>query len=598
MRARIYTYDRKEAPEQGSNQQNTQIMAPAPATSTFERKHTATGSASAIRPSFRQQQVPAASPHTPPQQQRSIHSPYGTSSSPSSSFRHEEDAVVFEVGSRWLRAGFEGESGPLCVVGFGPEERRRVGDYRAWLRNGIEDEKGSRRKRAKKAEDWASEHELWKMDLRDLDIGLIEDKIERCIREVYNKHLLTDAGSSRMVLILPSVMPHPLLSSLLSTIFNRWRYPSITLLPSATMTAVGAGLRTALVVDIGWAETTVTGLYEYREIHSKRSTRAIKLLMQEMGRLLSRLEKADSDDTAEDSDDAISVSFEFCEEVLTRLAWCKPRKPSDIPASSGDTYQPPSTAEGDQNPDHDEDNFADTNLSIPLSLHAASPYTEIPFSKFSDPVEKSFFADGIASCELDDEEKPLDALVYDALLALPPDVRGSCMSRIIFTGGGSNIPGIRQRILRDVGNIVKRHGWSSIRGKIVEQRTKLQELKLSQQSTPGSPREPKSDAGHLDPGLDFVEEKLVRNNKDAKPHVHGILREVESLGPWAGGSLVTSLKARGLVEIERERFLQHGLAGASRELDAPTTLDRRSGLGTGLSRAGGDRSSWTLGAWG
>lgn len=562
-------------------------MPPAPATSSFERNHSATASASAIRPTFRQQQAP----HTPPQQQRSIHSPYGTSSSPSSSFRHEEDAVVFELGSRWLRAGFEGESAPLCAVGFGPEEKRRVGDYRVWLRNGGEGENGPRRKRAKKIEEWASEHELWKMDLRDIDIGLIEDKIERCIREVYNKYLLTDAGSSRMVLVLPSVMPHPLLSSILSTIFNRWRYPSITLLSSATMAAVAAGLRTALVVDIGWAETTVTGLYEYREIHSKRSTRAVKLLMQEMGKLLSRLERGDCNEESESEGDEISVSFEFCEEVVTRLAWCKPRK-------SNDTDQSVSVA-GETDDSGHEGDVANTHISIPLSLNSTSCNAEVPFSKFADPVERSFFANGISSCDLDDEEKPLDALLYDTLLALPPDVRGSCMPRIVFTGGGSNIPGIRKRILQDLGFIIKRHGWSSIRGKIVEQRTKLQGLNINpQQPTPESPSETKSDTGGpSDSGLDFVEEKLIRNNKDAKPHIHGVLREVESLGAWAGGSLVTSLKARGLVEIERERFLQHGLAGASRELDAPVS-ERRSGLGTGLSRTGGDRSSWTLGAWG
>ncbi|KAL3248971.1 hypothetical protein ABHI18_011831, partial [Aspergillus niger] len=58
-------------------------------------------------------------------------------------------------------------------------------------------------------------------------------------------------------------------------------------------------------------------------------------------------------------------------------------------------------------------------------------------------------------------------------------------------------------------------------------------------------------------------------------------------------SLLTSLKIRGLVEIEREKYLQHGLAGASRDLEHGHAPDRRSGL-----RTGGDRSSWTLAGWG
>ena len=95
--------------------------------------------------------------------------------------------------------------------------------------------------------------------------------------------------------------------------------------------------------------------------------------------------------------------------------------------------------------------------------------------------------------------------------------------------------------------------------------------------------------------IDFIEQKLRRSNKDkTNPSpVQGILREIESLGAWAGASLVTSLKVRGLVEIDREKFLQHGLAGAGRDLDSHGHApDRRSGL-----RSGGDRSSWTLGGW-
>src|SRR5215471_18176709 len=98
-------------------------MATVPAPSSLDRK-LPTASPSTIRPNLRHTKPPlGGSPHTP-LQQRAVLSPY--SSSPGSSFRQEEDAVILELGSRWLRAGFEGDSAPICVVGFGPEERRRV----------------------------------------------------------------------------------------------------------------------------------------------------------------------------------------------------------------------------------------------------------------------------------------------------------------------------------------------------------------------------------------------------------------------------------------------------------------------------------------
>ncbi|KAK2790064.1 hypothetical protein FQN53_000720 [Emmonsiellopsis sp. PD_33] len=566
-------------------------MATASSSSAFDRRSSVTNAAS-IRSNLRQSRQPlTGSPHTP--QQRQGLPPYtGGSSSPGSSFRHEEDAVIFELGSRYFRAGFEGDSTPVCVTSFGPEEARRVGDYRGWI-NSNGHEGTDSKKTFKNVDEWTKGHELWSMDIRDFDIGLFEDKIERAIREVYNKYLLTDAGSSRLVIVLPSVVPHPLLSSLLSTIFNRWRYPGVTLLPSAAMAAASAGLRSALVVDIGWAETTVTGLYEYREIHSRRSTRSMKSLMHRMASFLSKMGKETEDETDND-DDTISVNFEWCEEITTRMAWCKGAGQFEHETSLRST---PETEDTDQPPDN---HLSNSTISLPSPLGDAAADMEVPFAKFSEPVEQTFFAGGLDPRELDDEEMPLDVLVYLALLALPPDIRGACMSRIIFIGGGSNIPGVRRRILDGVDCLLNQHGWDPVRGKIVKSKTsQLKEIPINQQRPGGSSpaTEPKMDE-QSEPASNPIDEKLERANKDATPYTQGILRQVESLGPWAGASLVASLKVRGVVEIEREKFLQHGLAGASRDSDLSAIPDRRSGYGPGVGRSGGERSSWTLGEWG
>lgn len=413
------------------------------------------------------------------------------------------------------------------------------------------------------------------MDLRDVDLGLIEDKIERVFRDTYNKYLLTDAGTARLILVLPSVMPHPLLSSVLSTLFSRWRFPSISLLSTATMSAAAAGVRSALVVDLGWAESTVTGVYEYREVATRRSTRAMKPLMQETGRFLTENTSKDGREGA--PEDEIAVDFEYCEEVISRLAWCREGPPHD--------NQSPGSGEST-----DQSSLLQKKVSIPSPSDPIS-YIDVPFSKFAEQVEKVLFGQGIGERDLDDDEKPIPLLIYNTLLSLPPDARGTCMSRLIFVGGGSKIPGIRQRILTEVDALIKQHGWSPVRGNVVEkQRERLQNLNLNQQTTIDTQAQ-NEEGGEID----FIEQKLLRANKETAnpPPIHGVLREIESLGAWAGASLVTSLKVRGLVEIDREKFLQQGLAGASRELDHGHVPDRRSGL-----RAGGDRSSWTLGGWG
>ncbi len=261
--------------------------------------------ASSVRPSLRDNRHPS-SPHTP---SRFISSTY---SSPGSTYRQEEDAIIIEIGSRSLKVGFEGDSCPQCTINVGPEESRRVGDYRSCAPGRIAKDES--------IETWGKEYELWRMELEGLDLGLMEDKIERTVREAYNKFLLTDVGAAGLVLVLPSVLPHPILSSVLGTLFNRWKYPTITLLPTPAMAALAAGLRSALVVDIGWHETIATTVFEYREIHTKRTTRAVKVLTQAVAKELAVLKSTNRCGL----DASTAITFEVVEEVVARLGRCEP----------------------------------------------------------------------------------------------------------------------------------------------------------------------------------------------------------------------------------------------------------------------------------
>ncbi|KAJ3943879.1 uncharacterized protein N0V96_006812 [Colletotrichum fioriniae] len=59
-----------------------------------------------------------ASPHTP---SRNISSTFGSPSS----LRAEEDIIVIELGSRFIKLGFAGEPAPKAVLSLGPEQLRR-----------------------------------------------------------------------------------------------------------------------------------------------------------------------------------------------------------------------------------------------------------------------------------------------------------------------------------------------------------------------------------------------------------------------------------------------------------------------------------------
>lgn len=90
--------------------------------------------------------------------------------------------MIIELGSRYIRAGFAGDAVPKTVIDFGPEQQRRAGDHRRWQAGHDADW----RKRVQ-GKEYGEAYELWKLDLRGADLGLMGDKIERAIRDAYTK---------------------------------------------------------------------------------------------------------------------------------------------------------------------------------------------------------------------------------------------------------------------------------------------------------------------------------------------------------------------------------------------------------------------------
>jgi len=300
------------------------------------------------------------------------------------------------------------------------------------------------------------------------------------------------------------------------------------------------------------------------------------------------------------------LSFEECEEVTTRMAWCKHgKKPEQRPPSIGLT---PVKEEDEfrasmRAMNISEDDTADPVVNIPLKSTNPPKTLKLPFSKLAQPCEMALFGVGTLPQDLDDEETPLHLLVYRSLLKLPVDARSICMSRIIFVGGGSNIPGLKGRVLNEVATLIESRGWDIVQGKAVDQlKNNLKLGKSRSRQTGEGPTEVLREG--ISPGLqdqepDPIEDELRRAARKLNPPVEsGNLRAVDSLGAWSGGSLLSQLKIPAVSVVDRDQWLQHGASGASRSGDITVSTQRQS-MGPGsFKTGGGERSSWTLGLWG
>ena len=493
-----------------------------------------------------------SSPRSPrtPLLGRSVSSQYG---SPSTFRAEQEDVLVYELGARHFSAGYAGESRPRCILPFTPDSGRRVGDYREHDAAYIEEIR-----RLAKASKRTSDYELYTTDLSSLDLGLVEDKLDRMLRTAQTDYLQIDAKARKVVLAVPSLLPSPLLEVALKVLFAHFTQPpSISILTSPILCCVSAGLRNALVMDIGWEETVVTAVAEYKEVMQRRSVRAGKLLVHEMTDTIKQAAA-----TQERGDvPEFPVTLEDAEDLTQRMAWCRPSSKTD--------------------------DSIDDKSTVVLPIFSSNPpvNVSIPFAKLANPAEQAFFAPQVAATDHDDHELPLHVLAYRVLLHLPLDLRTVCLSRIIITGGVSRLPGIKRRLLCELNRVVETHDWDpvwnygSVAGK---RRNTLQECSVNIGVAPRAPDEDLSsvafsptkmplqdDTPHGDRVHDDVQDPItLRAEQEAtrsqEKTARGVVRGVETLGAWAGASLIASLRVKGTYEVEREDFLKHGLRDGPR----------------------------------
>jgi actin-related protein len=406
----------------------------------------------------------------------------------------------------------------------------------------------------------------------------------------------------------------PLLSTILDTMFNRFQSPYISLISAPVMCAAAAGVRSALVVDMGWAETVATSIYEYREVSCSRSIRAGKMLVNAVHKLLARALREQAGMSAREEGEQL-VSFDECEEVAQRLLWCKSAKKADDSTAIEGLPTVTETDETEQNAPRNPE-----EVTIPLRSTFPPTTITLSYDQLYEPVENSFFESQYALSSWDDHELPLPQLLFHQLLHLPLDVRAICMSRIIFTGGCAGVLGLRGRVFDDLAALVNVRGWDPVTGKGAEQYRANPKLKRPPTNTttgteagsspPPPPRDgPPSgaevdgvwhDAANAVPAPSQVEEQVRRQDRGTPAVVKGRLRAVESLGAWAGASLLTQLRVAGVASVERELWLAAGAAGASRAADVDLKAQQRQSMGApGLMRASAvQATNWTLGAWG
>ncbi|KAK9511828.1 hypothetical protein O3M35_000414 [Rhynocoris fuscipes] len=141
----------------------------------------------------------------------------------------EKQAVVLDLGSRYTKFGFVGEFSPRCII---PSEIKcpKTGQIR-------------------KISSYKDEADLYTL--------LVE-----FIHKLYFKHVLVSPKDRHVVIIESLLNPTLFRETLAKVLFVHYEVASVLFVPSHLVVLCALGIRTALVVDIGYCETQIIPIYE------------------------------------------------------------------------------------------------------------------------------------------------------------------------------------------------------------------------------------------------------------------------------------------------------------------------------------------------
>ncbi|GAV28813.1 hypothetical protein PMKS-002289 [Pichia membranifaciens] len=244
--------------------------------------------------------------------------------------------------------------------------------------------------------------------------------------------------NSKLLLVQNSIFPTVYNKILTDILIKELLMRAVVILPTPLMVAIGSGSSFALVIDIGWSLTTIVPVFDYRVLDNflTFTNRAGSRLHYE---LLSALK--------EEGIDAGSVSFRELENAISLL--------DSITSNSND------------------------------ELIACGGFL-VRKKIFTEAIQRLFFSYE-PSVQYEDNETPILKLATDIIYSrLPIDLRKSISSRIIITGGISNLKGFRQTLLAKVDEAVSQKtcgietlgGWAgaSIYSTIMKHQKKSQDL--------------------------------------------------------------------------------------------------------------------------
>lgn len=116
----------------------------------------------------------------------------------------------------------------------------------------------------------------------------LECVLESIIHYIFHQELIVDPKTQRVVVLENPLWPVAIKEVITSVLLRRLRCISVTFYPAPVLEMVAAGIRSGVVIDIGWEETIISPVYDLRLLSSKvlSTDRGAKMLYNEVKKVV------------------------------------------------------------------------------------------------------------------------------------------------------------------------------------------------------------------------------------------------------------------------------------------------------------------------
>ncbi|KAJ2518287.1 hypothetical protein GGI11_002914 [Coemansia sp. RSA 2049] len=371
-------------------------------------------------------------------------------SSSSASVVSAEEKVVLDVGTYTLRAGFSGDAQPLhreevCGV-FGA---RRSADHRRAVgqRHGLLLPPTTTTTSVAPEENDSQ----WRQQDVEVERALLEH-----VRQVYRSHLLVDAKTKKVAVVVDSrTLPMSVRRALVRVLLGNLRVPQVSFYPRPVVALMTCGRSTGLVVDCGFRVTAVTPVYDSRPLmpyavvtplagHAVHQ--CVRQLLVQFGRLRRDTTYTEEKEKEDDDVDAM-LTDSVVAHVVAGLLYAAPTSVRRATADDGHSLA-------------NADLFGDEMAEWYARNTSPPPTTELELALTDAAGRRRVLAVpswvlGRATEILLAGDKPSDHMgVVDALVAciagVPVDTRRALVGGLLVTGGVSQVPNLASRVLEDL----------------------------------------------------------------------------------------------------------------------------------------------------